>query len=156
MERKKVRSELKELLSSGNEVYGFLSDAVYDLASKLGVGDVYLKDTNGLLTNSVKEKSGTSRQLLVASFRLGYARAIERFAGVRVPLIIDSPKNGEMSRENFELLESLLRDGFADWQVIIASIDSVGFRPDKEILIERRLMESGEPVSDIEAWECGE
>lgn len=156
VERKKVRNELKELLSSGNEVCDFLSNAVYGLASKLGVGDVYLKDTNGLLTNSVKEKSGTSRQLLVAAFRLGYARAIERFAGVRVPLIIDSPKNGEMSRESFELLESLLRDEFADWQVIIASIYSAGFRPDKEILIERRLMENGKPVADIEAWERGE
>lgn len=155
-EQTEVRSRSKELLSSGNEVYDFLSDAVYALAEKLGVGDVYLKDAGGLLTRSAKKKSGTSRQLLVAAYRLGYAKALERFAGVRVPLIIDSPKNGEMSKANFDLLVSLLRDEFSDWQIIIASVDPTGFQPDKELVIKRRLMEGGEFVTDIEAWEHGE
>lgn len=155
-EQKEVRSRSKELLSSGNEVYDFLSDTVYALAEKLGVGDVYLKDKGGLLTRSAKKKSGTSRQLLVAAYRLGYAKALERFAGVRVPLIIDSPKNGEMSKANFDLLVSLLRDEFSDWQIIIASVDPTGFQSDKELVLKRRLMESGEFVTDIEAWERGE
>ena len=155
-EQKEVRSRSKELLSSGNEVYDFLSDTVYALAEKLGVGDVYLKDTGGLLTRSAKKKSGTSRQLLVAAYRLGYAKALERFAGVRVPLIIDSPKNGEMSKANFDLLVSLLRDEFSDWQIIIASVDPTGFQPDKELVLKRRLLESGEFVTDIEEWERGE
>lgn len=152
-ERKQVREESKKLLSSGNEVYDFLSDKVYGFAERLGVGAVYLEDTGGLLTKSVKKKSGTSRQLLVAAYRLGYAVAIERFANIRVPLIIDSPKNGEMSRNNFELLASLLREEFPDWQVIIASIDPTGFQPDKDVLIKKRLMENSEMIVDIEAWE---
>ncbi len=152
-ERKSIRDRIKEVLSSGNEVFDFLSDTVYSLAQKMHVGECYLEDANGLLTRSVKKKSGTSRQLLVAAFRLGYAKAIEHFCGVRVPLIIDSPKNGEMSKENFELLVSLLQDEFSDWQIIVASIDAAGFHPDGEILIKQTLMENAEPITDIEAWE---
>jgi hypothetical protein len=126
------------------EPYRFIADTIGDFTERLGIYEAYSKDTHGPLTNNLKDKSGSYYQGLVFAFRLAYAKAIEKYCHLRLPLIIDSPRSGELNRENFAKYMHLLKDQFEGWQIIVASIEPDGIPADHTIEINRSLMEDAE------------
>lgn len=138
--KRKIVDSIEEGLKN-SKPYTFLADTVVDYAKRLEVYDDYAKDGNGILTDSIKEKSGAFYQSLVLAFRLAYAKAVEKYCKVRLPLIIDSPRNGELSSKNFRLHMNLLTEEFKGWQIIIASITEEDIPSDNTITIKSMMME---------------
>ncbi len=141
--KKKIEDRIEDGLTH-SDPYTFLADTVVDYAKRLEVYDDYAEDGKGILTDSLKEKSGAFYQSLVLAFRLAYAKAVEKYCSIRLPLIIDSPRSGELSAKNFKLYMELLAEEFEDWQVIIASIAEDDIPSDHTITIESMMMENAE------------
>lgn len=144
-----------ELLSNGNEVADFLAETIAGYCEQLGIESDYYSDSKGIFTYKLKDKSGTRRLLLVLAFRLGYAKAIERYCGIRLPFIVDSPRSGEIDEDNFRRMMSLIRRELNGWQIVVASIGEVGVEPASCIVIKEKMLEDSYMVDDIGQWEHG-
>lgn len=152
-QRNEKQQQRREALGAANAAAVFLEETIKNNCSKLGVTSDYCSDSKGIFTNRLKDKSGTSRQLLVLAFGLGYAKALERFCGIRVPFVVDSPRSGEVDAANFERMMSVLQSELQGWQIVVASIGEVGVEPDNRIAIKQSLMEEPGVVTDLAEWE---
>lgn len=132
------------------------SETVNSLCDELGVGDYFRGDNGGVLTKTLKRKSGTKYHLLVFAYRLAYAATVYQRCNLRLPIIIDSIRGREMSQENLDMCLALLADKFSDYQIIVASISADGIAPDKIILLQGRVMEDAAMVPNLDEWEPGE
>lgn len=154
-ERSDKKRQRSELLANGNEVADFLAETIAGYCEQLGIESDYYSDSKGIFTNKLKDKSGTRRLLLVLAFRLGYAKAIERYCGIRLPFIVDSPRSGEIDEDNFRRMMSLIQRELHGWQIVVASIGEVGVEPASCIVIKEKMLEDSCMVDDIGQWEHG-
>ena len=146
-----AKSKKDALKHSG--VYYRLTDIIRAYCEKLGIGTLFSDLKGGIFTSDLKGLSGAQRQLLVFAFRLGYVRVVKEYAGVSLPFIVDSPKSGEFSTENYNRMIKLLADERADSQTIVASISGIGIEASHTITIETRLTEHRKQSTDIREWE---
>lgn len=151
-----VDVQLKSAVSPGHPAYDTMSSYVVEYCRRLGIEQVFLADSKGLLTSDLKSQSGTNYQLLVFAFRMAYASTIRELKGIHLPLVIDSIRRGEMSDENIAKCFELLSTSMNEHQQIIATIDSQGIDSQATILIEGSMMDKVEFVTDIAVWEDGE
>lgn len=149
-QRREEAKKLRESLGSANEVTSYLTETIYRCCEKLGVEELFVSDQKGIFTSDLKSKSGTNKQLMVLAFRIGYAKTIEHFCNICLPFIVDSPRNGEVSRENFNSMINLIEEELSNRQIIIASIGEIGVEPQKTITIHSRLMENASVLEDID------
>lgn len=154
-ERAEVDAQLEAAASTNNRAYEVMSQYALEYSRALGVEQLFLGSPEGVLTRRVKDKSGTGYHLLVFAFRMAFASTVREVAGIRLPLVIDSIRDGEMSAANFQKCLDLLRDKMSDHQQIVASIDATGFDADNVIEIENALMENSSMVVDLREWERG-
>lgn len=154
-ERSDKKRQRSELLANGNEVADFLAETIAGYCEQLGIESDYYSDSKGIFTYKLKDKSGTRRLLLVLAFRLGYAKAIERYCGIRLPFIVDSPRSGEIDEDNFRRMMSLIQRELHGWQIVVASIGEVGVEPASCIVIKEKMLEDSCMVDDIGQWEHG-
>lgn len=154
-ERGDKKQQRRELLANGNEVADFLAETIAGYCEQLGVESDYYSDSKGIFTYKLKDKSGTRRLLLVLAFRLGYAKAIERYCGSRLPFIVDSPRSGEIDEDNFRRMMGLIQRELHGWQIVVASIGEVGVEPASCIVIKEKMLEDSCMIDDIGQWEHG-
>ena len=143
-ERTAIQQSMKQPFTVGNELFDSITTTIDGYCTELGIEEYLRKDPKGLLTKTLKRKSGTNYHLLVFAFRLAYADAVRRVCGVKLPLIIDSIRGREMSQENFEKCVALLEEHFSDYQIIIASISAEGISSDRTIVLTNKVMEGAE------------
>lgn len=143
-EKAAIKRAMKQPFAVGNELFDSITTTIDDYCAELGIEEYFRKDSKGLLTKTLKRKSGTNYHLLVFAFRLAYADAVRRICNVRLPLIIDSIRGREVSRENFEKCVALLEEHFSDYQIIIASISAEGISSDRTIVLTSKVMEGAE------------
>lgn len=155
-ERAELKKKMKERFSLGNALFDALTETVNSLCDELGVGDYFRGDNGGVLTKTLKRKSGTKYHLLVFAYRLAYAATVYQRCNLRLPIIIDSIRGREMSQENLDMCLVLLADKFSDYQIIVASISADGIAPDKIIPLQGRVMEDAAMVPNLDEWEPGE
>jgi hypothetical protein len=137
--RDELRKIIDESTKSNNDVVAFLNETVNAYAIELGVQQYIV--TNGIFTNVLKNLSGTIYHKLVFIFRLAYIKAIEYFAGLNLPIVIDSPSGREMNQINIDQTLSLLHRDFSHHQIILASINEYdAFLDANKILIIDRLI----------------
>ena len=74
----------------------------------------------------MKELTGADLHKISFTFKLMYFNAIKREANINLPIIIDSPRSGEIDEENISLMMNLLSEKFKDHQIIVASIYKYG------------------------------
>lgn len=152
-EKKKSIEDAISASSTHFDSYTFISETVASFTKALDINEEYIADNHGIFTDNIKEKSGSYYQALVLAFRLAYAKAVERFCGFRPPLIIDSPRNGEISSKNFTLAMKLVEEQFEGWQIIMASIKADDIPATNVITIKNQLMEDAKTVTDLsETW----
>lgn len=75
-----------------------------------------------LFTSNLKELSGAVLHKTVFAFKLAYILEVQSVLGVKLPIILDSPSGKEVDRENIQLMMDILKEDFAENQIIIASI----------------------------------
>lgn len=55
-------------------------------------------------------------------FKLAYLKSTDNKYGIKLPIIIDSPRTNELSENSTEDMMKILKRDFSDHQIILASI----------------------------------
>ncbi len=139
-ERKQLKHEISKISRSDNTVVMSLYKTVVAYATELGVGNSESVTAKYLFTSNLKELSGAVLHKLVFAFKLGYINEIENHLGIKLPIILDSPRGKEVDEKNISLMIGILKRDFKENQIIIASIYEYDFDEMKKIEIKDRLI----------------
>lgn len=112
--------QIKESITQKSDVVNFIQTNMIDCAKKLGVYKYIEKD--GVFTNKIQKNSGAISYKIIISFRIAFILAVKEFKNIKLPLIIDSLRNGELDEENSNKILSVLNDKLKEHQIIVASI----------------------------------
>ena len=138
---KAVKQEITRQTRSDAGVTKALYDNMVKYATELGVGNSETLASSYLFTSNLKELSGAVLHKTVFAFRLAYIIEIEKYLGIKLPVILDSPSGKEVDQANIQLMVNILKRDFSDNQIIIASIFQYDFETVKTIEIVNRLIE---------------
>lgn len=109
-------------------------------ASILGVDDCLASGSNFIFTSNLKIYSGAKLHLLVFGFRLALLKIVQEQFREKYPIIIDSPKSGELDTKNVNKMFKLLDKEFPKNQVIVASIYDYARKWHKKIVLNKGVM----------------
>ena len=140
-ELKNVRQSISDCTKMNNDVVNNLYKIVLKYSVELGIGTDTTMPSTYLFTSNLRELSGALLHKTVFAFRLAYIIEIERIIGVKLPIIMDSPRGKEVDVENVKLMTNILKRDFSDHQIIIASIFEYDFAPINKIEIVNQLIE---------------
>lgn len=138
---KSVRDEISRKTKSNTGVIKSLYENMVKYATELGVGNIESIATSYLFTSNLKELSGAVLHKTVFAFRLAYIIEIERYLGIKLPIILDSPSGKEVDQTNIQLMVNILKRDFVDNQIIISSINKYNFEHINLIELKNRLIE---------------
>lgn len=121
-ERSALNEQISQITNDSNNVTQSMIKTVQKYMEELGDTDAEKMTWKYLFTSNLKELSGAVLHKTVFSFRLAYIIEIEKALGIKLPILLDSPKGKEVDDINIgKMMQILLRD-FPDNQIIIASI----------------------------------
>lgn len=136
-----VREEISKETKANTDVVKSLYENMVKYATELGVGSSESIASSYLFTSNLKELSGAVLHKTVFAFRLSYITEIEKYIGIKLPIILDSPSGKEVDQTNIQLMMNILKRDFSGNQIIIASIFRYDFEKVNEIEIVNRLIE---------------
>lgn len=137
----RVKKHISELTRSNSKVIFSLHGNVVKYAKMLGLASEGEEIASSFLfTSNLKVLSGALLHKTVFAFRLAYILEVEKKLGIKLPIILDSPKGKEVDEKNVETMMQILKSDFADHQIIIASIYDYGIKKSDTIEIESRLL----------------
>ena len=140
-ERGRVRQEISYQTRSNSAVIFSMYNNVIRYMRELEIGSEGDMAANYLFTSNLRELSGAVLHKTVFAFKLAYILEIENRLGIKLPLLLDSPRGREVDEENANIMMHILKRDFPDNQLIIASIYDYDFDNPNVISIEERLME---------------
>ncbi len=138
---KAVRGEISRKTKMNTGVVMSLYENMLKYADELGVGNSESIASSYLFTSNLKELSGAVLHKTVFAFRLAYIIEIEKYLGIKLPIILDSPSGKEVDQANIQLMMNILKRDFVENQIIIASIHEYDFETVNLIEIVNRLIE---------------
>ena len=138
---KELNGAITEKTRRGNKVADSMYETVIKYAQELGIGDETTMHSSYLYTSNLKELSGAILQKTVLAFRFAYIREVKQATGVKLPIILDSPRSREVDEKNTRMMTDIIKRDFPDNQVIIASIYDYDFDSLYRIEIESRLID---------------
>jgi len=143
-DKKALDEQVIRSVKQNSPLVGELHQMISAYATRLGLDERYVSAKNDyIFTNDLKSLSGAIFHKVVFSFKISYIRLIQRYTGVFLPIILDSPNGREVSAENISEMMAILAEDFAGHQVIIASIHSSYDFPCVNIIeLQNRLLES--------------
>ena len=142
-----LKKALNERTRINNQALTSLYNNILKYADELGINTNSTFTQNYVFTKNLKELTGAVLHKTVFAFRLGYILAIEKELKIKLPILIDSPRSGEVDDKNIQLMMNILRRDFADHQIIIASIFDYDFHNINRIELKNVLID--EPVDAI-------
>ncbi|GEM_PF-4724836 len=126
---KQYKKELKELEEEKSQRISLKSDfsqelfeRVYYFANKLNVASSLDDSSKNIFKQNLSIYSGAIKSKIALAYRLAYLKFIAKSMNIYLPIIIDSPRNNEVSAFNVDLMLNLIKEDFRDHQVFIASI----------------------------------
>lgn len=134
----RLKKDMKEKIKYNSKVVNYLNEEMFDCAEKLGVRKYIEK--NGVFTSKIQNKSGAIFYKIIISFRIAFLKAIEKYKNVKMPFIIDSLRNSELTEENANSILKLIKEKLPDYQLIIGSVYKYGNFIENEIVIENNLI----------------
>lgn len=139
-ERKTLEKQISQFTNDSNDVTQSMIKTVQKYMGELGDSEAEKMTWKYLFTNNLKELSGAVLHKTVFSFRLAYIIEIEKVLGIKLPILMDSPKGKEVDDINIEKMMQILQRDFPDNQIIIASI--YHYVSDEHIItLEERLLD---------------
>lgn len=117
-----LNNEIKEKLSTSNEVLNRLHFNIMKYAKRLQVDQFINTNKNYVFTSDLKSLSGAVLHKIVFSFKMSYILELQTALGYKLPIILDSPSGRELDQKNVEETFDIINDEFTDNQVIVASI----------------------------------
>lgn len=121
-ERKALKDQISQFTNNSNDVTQSMIKTVQKYMGELGDTDAEKMTWRYLFTSNLKELTGAVLHKTVFSFRLAYIIEIEKALGIKLPILLDSPKGKEIDDINIGKMMQILQRDFPDNQIIIASI----------------------------------
>lgn len=121
-ERKALGDQISQFTNDSNDVTQSMIKTVQKYMGELGDSEAEKMTWRYLFTSNLKELSGAVLHKTVFSFRLAYIIEIEKALGIKLPILLDSPKGKEIDDINIGKMMQILQRDFPDNQIIIASI----------------------------------
>lgn len=121
MEKRSINKEIKRYLNENNHVTSNLSKYILEYVDYLGINE-YVDNNKTLFTSELSSLSGRILSQMVFSYKLAYIKELKLITGFTVPIIIDSPRNNEITEENANKMFELLARDFSDHQIIVSSV----------------------------------
>ena len=121
-ERKALGDQISQFTNDSNDVTQSMIKTVQKYMGELGDSEAEKMTWRYLFTSNLKELSGAVLHKTVFSFRLAYIIEIEKALGIKLPILLDSPKGKEVDDINIGKMMQILQRDFPDNQIIIASI----------------------------------
>ena len=121
--RKKINQKIKDELSFNNQLLIEFYEIINKYAIELGIKQ-YIKNDNPffVLRNKLKGFSGRVLAQMVYVFELAYLKSIDNKYGIKLPIIIDSPRTNELSESSTDNMLKILKRDFSEHQIIITNI----------------------------------
>lgn len=139
-ERKALEEQISKFTNDSNDVTQSMIITVQKYMGELGDSEAEKMTWKYLFTNNLKELSGAVLHKTVFSFRLAYIIEIEKVLGIKLPILMDSPKGKEVDDINVGKMMQILQRDFPDNQIIIASI--YHYVPNEHVItLERQLLD---------------
>ena len=139
-ERKALGDQISQFTNDSNGVTQSMIKTVQKYMGELGDSEAEKMTWRYLFTSNLKELSGAVLHKTVFSFRLAYIIEIEKVLGIKLPILLDSPKGKEVDDINIGKMMQILQRDFPDNQIIIASI--YHYVPNEHvILLEGQLLD---------------
>ena len=138
--KKEIEDKIKFSLRDDTNQQIF--DNILKFARKLNVVDYLNSDKNFVFTSDLKSLSGSILHKIVFCYKMAYIIEIQKYIGLTLPIVLDSPSGREVDQKNIEDMFDILNDEFRDNQIIIASIFKYSrFDVDTLIELQRNLLE---------------
>lgn len=122
---RKAKKELVERMNeklANNEAVEFLYNIIKKYAKELGVS-YYIGDApKYVMTRELKSYSGKVLFHITFIFKLAYISLIKKYTGEVLPIIIDSPRSGEIVEKSAEKIIGIMRRDYSEHQLIVASV----------------------------------
>lgn len=119
--KKKITEELRKKVLENSSI-DFLDSTIRKYAKELGVS-YYIDDgKNFIVTNELKKYSGKVLFQITYIFKLAYIALVRRELDVVLPIIIDSPRSGEILKDASDKMLNIIRRDYRDHQLIVASV----------------------------------
>ncbi|MFJ6967557.1 MAG: hypothetical protein ACIRZ5_04090 [Ligilactobacillus ruminis] len=120
--KKALEDQISRFTNNENDVTQSMIKTVRKYMEELGDSEAEKMKWNYLFTNNLKELSGAMLHKTVFSFRLAYIIEIEKVLGIKLPILMDSPRGREVDDNNIGKMMEILKRDFPNNQIIIASI----------------------------------
>lgn len=138
--RNKLNDQIKEKLSFNNSQLVDFYNVIDRYAIELKIKEYISNDSpQFVLTNKLKGFSGRILAQMAFIFKLSYIKMIDNKYGLKLPIIIDSPRTNELSEESTNDMLNILRRDFNDHQIILASIYNNSILNDRIINLDNGL-----------------
>ncbi|WWL94778.1 hypothetical protein V6R94_05235 [Pediococcus acidilactici] len=114
-ELRKSISQLNERIEDkfvdSNELIDETKGWINLFADKLGVSNV-VQNKKYIFTRDIKSISGTIYYKVVFSFKMAYIKTIEKYTGIILPIVLDSPSGREVTNRNITEVIEILNEYF--------------------------------------------
>lgn len=119
--KKKIAEELREKVMENSSI-DFLDSIIRKYAKELGISYYTDNGKNFIVTSELKKYSGKVLFQITYIFKLAYIALVKRKLGVVLPIIIDSPRSGEILKDASDKMLNIIRRDYGDHQLIVASV----------------------------------
>ncbi|GKS36004.1 hypothetical protein SASK131_07860 [Staphylococcus argenteus] len=116
------REVLRKKIIVNNNIISELYESIADYAKRLGIEQYLDLKSDFIFTNNLKRYSGAVLHKLVFAFKLSYIKSIQKYLGISLPILLDSPSGREVDKQNIEEIFKILKEDFNENQIILASI----------------------------------
>lgn len=140
-----VEENIKIKLKYTNEYITKIYNLFYEYATVLGVENSISNKTDYIFTRDIKCKTGANFQKLILAFKMAVLKVVESVVGIKLLLVIDSPKAKELDDTNTKAIMEFLKSILSENQVIVASIypeEQLFTKFDNVICLQKRAIES--------------
>lgn len=133
-----LNKNIEQEFTDSNELISETRTWINFFAERLGISDV-VKNKKYIFTRDLKSISGTVYYKVVFSFKMAYLKVIEKYTGIVLPIVLDSPSGREVTGRNISVIIGILNEYFVNNQIIIASINKYNLKNMKTIEIKKQI-----------------
>lgn len=120
--RSELKNKLDDIFANSNNFLEEIFNDVKKYSKIFGIDNRIPDDIRFILTRQLKGFSGKVLNQLTFSFKLAYINQIRKKYNVKLPIIIDSLKSGELTDLAADNMLDVLQNDFSEHQIIIASV----------------------------------
>lgn len=120
--RSELKNKLDDIFTNNNKFLEEIFADVKKYSKIFGIDTRIPNDIKFILTRQLKGFSGKVLNQLTFSFKLAYINQIQKKYNIKLPIIIDSLKSGELTDLAASKMLDVLENDFSDHQIIIASV----------------------------------